>query len=99
MVTENFIIELTGDKYFNMKLTNVPILKCWGYYMYIALLCLDTQIKVIWNYCRYGITDSTLKGTVAISCFDKDPFSPIIEVDPLFKMRCISPMYHNNRAK
>ena len=66
---------------------------------YIALLCLDIQIKVIWNYCRYGITDSTLKGTVVISCFDKAPSSPILEIDPLFKIRCMSPLYHNNRAK
>ena len=54
---------------------------------YIALLCHDIQIKVIWNYCRYGITDSTLKGTVVISCFDKAPSSPILEIDPLFKIR------------
>ena len=66
---------------------------------YIALLCHDIQIKVICNYCRYGITDSTLKGTVVISWFDRDPSSPILEIDPLFKIRYISPLYHNNSAK
>ena len=78
-----------------MKLTKLtPISN-----MYTALLCLDIQIKVIRDYCRYGITDSTLKGTVVISCFDKVPSSPILEIDPLFQTRCMSPPYHNNRTK
>ena len=35
------------------------------------------------------MTDSTLKGTAVISCFDKAPSIPILEIDPLFKIRCM----------
>ena len=69
-----------------------------GYLLRIYVFLIDTWYPVDSIHCRYGITDSTLNGTMDVSCFNSPPSFPIIEIDPLFKIRYMSPLYHNNRS-
>ena len=79
---------------------NVLSLKnCHIYFEKNNVCLIDTWYPVDLIHDRYGITDSTSKGAMVISCFNSPPSFPIIEIDPLLKIRYMSPLYHNNKAK